>query len=262
MKLSTGSDRSFLFLFCPAFRGYPDFCKPELGGVFLPPLPRQLIVFAKSPELGRVKTRLQPFLAEAESLRLHRAFVEDTVSLVRGIELEHLEIHFSGLAAQDLLPSGIDVLRQFGADLGERLENAARHAFSFGPRRLIFLGTDSPAMSRDQIRHAFKALESHDIVIGPAEDGGYTLLGLRACYVQLFHKIRWGGSLVLEQTLHRAREIGIEPHLLPLWWDVDRPKDLTRLARKIKQLKRTGKDYPKRTEEVLDALRASSRGLI
>jgi len=116
-------------------------------------------------------------------------------------------------------------------DLGERLVAAARHVFADGHKKLIIIGTDSPNLPLDYLEEANRALESHDIVLGPAEDGGYYLIGMKEIHRKLFEEIAWSSSEVLSQTLERAGHLNLRVHLLPTWYDVDDLPSYQRLKR-------------------------------
>jgi len=113
-------------------------------------------------------------------------------------------------------------------DLGERIHHAVATVLSRGFQRVITIGTDSPSMPAGFLDEAAEALGNHDVVLGPAEDGGYYLIGLKAAHEALFREIDWSTEKVLAQTLKNARRLGLRTHLLPTWFDVD---DVTSLRR-------------------------------
>jgi rSAM/selenodomain-associated transferase 1 len=121
---------------------------------------------------------------------------------------------------------------QQGEDLGERMFHAASRAL-VQAESVLLLGTDCPGVTRDYLVRAFQALHRAEVVIGPAEDGGYVLLGLRRVDRKLFRGLAWGTSSVLEQTLERVMALGWRHALLEPLWDVDRPRDVERLAREF-----------------------------
>ena len=213
-----------------------------------------LVVFAKTPELGRVKTRLQPRLAPEDALRLHVAFVHDTLELARDAGAARVVVAFSGDPQLELVPPGIAVDRQAGADLGERLQDATRRAFAAGAARLVVIGTDSPDLPAQRIDAAFRRLETSDLVLGPAADGGYYLIGLNGPHLGVYDAIDWGSERVLDQTRSRASALGLRVSELEPWFDVDRPEDLQRLADEIRRRSKARTAYPRSTAEVLDLL--------
>ena len=185
-----------------------------------------LMIFAKAPELGAVKTRLA--LPPAKAVALHRAFVSDVVNATMGFWQQVLwatdESHpFFTQFDQPLR-------RQRGIDLGERMAYAFRESL-VQYERVVVIGTDAPHLPAYLIRDAFDALKLHDVVIGPSCDGGYYLLGLKRFLPDLFEpRIGWSGADVFSRTLAVLRDAQITPHILPFWFDVDRPEDLRRLA--------------------------------
>ena len=185
-----------------------------------------LMIFAKAPELGAVKTRLELPIDEAAAL--HRAFVSDVVNGTMGFWQQVLwttdESHpFFTQFDQPLH-------RQSGIDLGERMAHAFQQSLA-QYARVVVIGTDAPNLPVSFIRDAFDALKYHDVVIGPSCDGGYYLLGLTRFLPALFERrIGWSGADVFSRTLAVLREDQITPHILPFWFDVDRPEDLRRLA--------------------------------
>jgi len=121
---------------------------------------------------------------------------------------------------------------QQGDDLGERMLNAAGRALE-QVERVLLIGTDCPAISADYLVQAFRALDRVDVVVGPAEDGGYVLLGLRRVSRHLFEGVEWGTQAVLQQTLKQVSSLNWSCTLLDTLWDVDRPEDLSRLKREF-----------------------------
>jgi len=189
-----------------------------------------LAVFAKAPIPGRVKTRLCPPLTAAQAARLHVAFVRDTVRKVA------LHAPNSGGASRPILyhsgdPAGLhgplaDLppvawAPQGEGDLGARMARV--------PAPCLILGTDSPHLPAARLRQAVDALRESDVVLGPADDGGYYLIGLRAPQPALFDGIAWSTSQVLAQTLARAETLGLRVAVLPPYYDIDTPTDLRRL---------------------------------
>jgi rSAM/selenodomain-associated transferase 1 len=211
-------------------------------------------VFAKSPELGRVKTRLQPGIPAETSLQLHRAFVEDTLEMGLREAAAPVVIAFSERPDPTLVPRQVEVELQVGEGLGQRLIHATRTAFRKGCDRLVVIGTDSPDLPEGRIRRAFEALERFEVCLGPAADGGYYLIGLRSEHEGLFQRIEWSTNRVLEQTLDRAAELGLQVLQLESWFDVDTPEDLDRLRQEIAIRRQTGRPFPRRSAALLDLL--------
>ena len=185
-----------------------------------------LMIFAKAPEMGKVKTRLQ--LPDREAKTLHEAFVTD---VLRGTEGPWERVLWVTDAAHPFFQDvGMSVLAQRGPGLGERLAYAFEEMLQFYTR-VVVIGTDAPHLGVDVIQNAFNALEKADAVIGPSSDGGYYLLGLTRLMPALFTPdMGWGGAHVCANTVEAVRASQVEPSMLPMDFDVDRPDDLKRLA--------------------------------
>lgn len=195
---------------------------------------RRLLLFTKPAREGRVKTRLIGELTAAEAAELHAAFLEDLLARLRGGDFE-LRLAWA-LDPDDEVPDGpVPGIRQRGEGLGDRLylalSEAAREAAA-----VMALGSDHPTLPLALIHRAFEAVErGAEVVLGPAEDGGYYLIALRAEAVsrRLFEDIAWSTERVLPATLERCRELGLRVELLPEASDVDTPEDLRRLAERM-----------------------------
>ena len=186
----------------------------------------RVVVFSKSADPGTVKTRLRELLTEDQCLSLHIALLKDTIQRVKLFE-PVLYLSGSGHLSfeTDLL-----VRNQNGRDLGERLADAFRKELRKFVK-VIVIGTDSPTFPVEQISKAFTALDRHDAVFGPSEDGGYYLIGLRTFVPQIFEDIPWGSSTVLKETL--AKIGGHSYSLLETYFDIDTPQDLIRLEKEL-----------------------------
>ncbi|MEO6195988.1 MAG: TIGR04282 family arsenosugar biosynthesis glycosyltransferase [Thermoanaerobaculia bacterium] len=198
---------------------------------------RILLLFTKPAREGRVKTRLIGDLTAAEAAALHAAFLEDLLDRLRAGEFE-LRIAWALEAGEAMpqIPAGPwSGLRQEGDDLGGRLYRAL-HDAAAGAGAVAALGSDHPTLPLERVHRAFETIESGaDVVLGPAEDGGYYLIALRAGAVtpRLFAEIAWSTDQVLAATLDRCRELGLTVELLPAASDVDTPEDLRRLAARM-----------------------------
>ncbi len=200
---------------------------------------RRLLLFTKPAREGRVKTRLIGDLTAAEAAELHAAFLADLLDRLREGDFE-LRLAWA-LDPDEEIPEGpVPGLRQEGSDLGERLYRALSSGESAGDARTVMaLGSDHPTLPLDLIHRAFETLETPeagaDVVLGPAEDGGYYLIALRAgdVHPRLFEAIAWSTEQVLPATLERCRELGLAVGLLPEASDVDTPEDLRRLAERM-----------------------------
>ncbi len=190
---------------------------------------RLLLIFAKLPEPGRVKTRLAEGVGAAEAARIYRAMARRIVDALR-IGPWRAVLCFD---PPDALPAvaewlggnGLEFRAQGEGDLGERLEHAFREALRRS-RKAVVVGTDAPELDGEVVRTAFQALDAADLVVGPSLDGGYYLLGLRRWAPELFRDIPWSTSEVLRTTLRRAEELGLRIVLLDPLRDVDTVEDL------------------------------------
>ncbi|KAF0220337.1 MAG: hypothetical protein FD174_1238 [Geobacteraceae bacterium] len=193
-----------------------------------------LIIFAKRPTPGRVKTRLAATLSAEDAAELYRCMLFDTLAKAKELagpdKLVFYEpaagaaAYFKGIAA------GMETCPQEGNDLGKRMENAFKRTLEMGYEAAVIIGTDSPDLPSSFIEEAFAMLESRDIdaVFGPSEDGGYYLIAMKRLQGELFKGIPWSSGAVLEKSLEKAAEAGIRVSLLPRWYDVDTFEDLQR----------------------------------
>lgn len=193
-----------------------------------------LIVFAKPPVPGKVKTRLTPLLSDEEAARLYEAFLRDALDRYTKLEAD-VRWYWSRPADMSLPVS--DALTehvQQGEGLGARMRRAFRETLEGGYDRAVIVGTDHPTLLPSFAEEAFAALsEPEHVCIGPSEDGGYYLLGMEAFYPQLFEGMTYSHADVFRKTMRRAEEAGLLVTVLPRWYDVDTPGDLRRLARDL-----------------------------
>ncbi len=216
-----------------------------------------LAVFARAPELGRVKTRLCPPFTADEAVRFHRALVEDTLEQLGKVNRPDLSrvllLSRPLLQATDLdVPRGWTIGIQSPGDLGAKLSSFFGNAFRREAQRVVVLGCDSPTLPLEVIHDAFEDLARVDVTLGPAADGGYYLIGARLFLPDLFRGISWGTEHVLRQTRAAIERLGHRYHLLVPWYDVDRPQDLDRLREEIGYLRRAQPVLvPRRLAEML-----------
>lgn len=198
------------------------------------PHPDRLIVFTRYPEAGRNKTRLIPVLGAAGAAQLHERMTRLTLEWAERLSTAQpvdVQIQFTGAeesAMAERFGSQFAYVPQCDGDLGQRLERAVGECFENGCQRVVVVGTDCPTLSELIVRQAYDHLRDHDVVIGPAADGGYYLIGLSKHVSSLFRDIAWSTDQVLEQTLAAAIQFGLSIALLPTLEDVDRPEDLER----------------------------------
>lgn len=194
-----------------------------------------LVVFAKRPEPGRVKTRLCPPFTPEEAAGLYAALLEDVleetsrigralgIATCLALDPPDAVAEFAGL-----LPAGMDLVAQRGDGLSARMEHAAASAFAAGHAPVLLRGSDSPLLGAETVAEALAALREHDLAVCPDLDGGYNLIGLAAPAPGLFdHPM--STARVLEDTLARARAAGLRARVLPAGFDVDTVDDLVHL---------------------------------
>jgi rSAM/selenodomain-associated transferase 1 len=191
-----------------------------------------ILVFAKAPAAGAVKTRLASALGQGAAAELARAFLRDTwMWLQTAAEGEAAPVlALAGDPSSIDLP-GAEIWPQGSGDLGERLARGITKALERA-RWVIAIGADSPGLPAELLRAAIGALREgeEDSVIGPCDDGGFYLLGLRRCPEGIFNGLPWSEATTFDATLARLRERGLRTAILDAWFDVDRPDDLERLA--------------------------------
>lgn len=191
-----------------------------------------LIVFARYPEPGKTKTRLIPTLGAVEAADIQHRLSLRTLKVVKEFCRDRkgdVEVRFTGGTAEQMeLLYGTDwrYRDQLEGGLGQRLTLAIAEGFFAGAQSVVVIGTDCPALSADHLQAAHNALFDADVVLGPALDGGYYLVGLRQPHSELFDGIAWSTDQVLRQTQEAASRLGLLVHLLEALADIDRPEDL------------------------------------
>ncbi len=196
-----------------------------------------ILLFVKAPLPGQVKSRLAAVLGNAVVLELYRNFVLDLLQAVDHTGLPSVIFHHPPDAAgeiADWLGSERIYKGQQGKDVGERMEQAFRDTFSGGCSRVVLIGSDIPDLPCHVLAGAFDALERHDAVIGPAEDGGYYLIGFRreTFLPEVFRGIPWSTNTVFQLTIGILERAGQTVHHLARWRDVDTTDDLRDLMRR------------------------------
>ena len=217
-----------------------------------------LILFAKAPEPGEVKTRLQPLLSKEEAAALQEALILDTLVSTRSLPVQRAlacapTIHHPFFARRRKEES-LFLIEQEGRDLGSRMKNAFKWGFAQGFEKVVLIGCDAPTLPFGFIQEAFERLDSFHVTLGPSRDGGYYLIGARPPLPDLFDGVDWGTDRVLTATLRRWNKRGEPLHLLPFWYDIDRPEDLLFLKEHLLVLERQGKPAPKETRRVIRSL--------
>jgi uncharacterized protein len=197
-----------------------------------------LAVMTKAPRAGQVKTRLVPPLSPQEAAQLNVCFLRDTATAIakacgttaRGIGV------YTPVGAEaayiDILPNDFDLLPQRGDGFGERLAFAAADLFQCGFTSVCLIDSDSPTIAADVYTKAVELLSkpTQRVVLGPSDDGGYYLIGIKREHPELFQRIDWSTERVLDQTKQRAQEIKVDVSLLPTGYDIDDAAGLRRLC--------------------------------
>jgi uncharacterized protein len=206
----------------------------------VPPGLCALGIMTKVPRAGVVKTRLQPPLTPEEAAALNICFLRDTARsignagpYVRGVGVftpPGNEKHYA-----EILPAHFDLLPQREGDFGERLAQAIDDLFRIGFESCCLIDSDSPTVTPEVFRAAVDFLRSNDnpLVLGPSDDGGYYLIGMRKLHRRVFEEIDWSTESVLAQTKERGRELGLGIEILPTFFDVDDRATLRRLCREL-----------------------------
>jgi rSAM/selenodomain-associated transferase 1 len=195
-----------------------------------------LVIFARAPEPGRVKTRLVPLLGEKGAARLHARLVERTLKTALAAGFGSVDLYCSPTVKNSFFTKikerfDVSLRSQGGGDIGDRMHRAFKRVLRRHPYAVL-IGSDCPALKPADLRAAARALrEGADAVLAPAEDGGYPLIGLRRVSRRLFDGIAWGSPQVLAQTRRRLKALRWRWRELRTVWDVDRPEDVTRLNR-------------------------------
>lgn len=194
---------------------------------------RQLIIFSKNPVAGKVKTRLAADIGDEKALAVYHQLLQLTAEVAATVNAEAIACYSDRLEEGDIFGKlGFEKAVQKGADLGERMCNAFENSFREGFRHVVLIGSDCPELDRGIIEAALDHLQTYDMVIGPATDGGYYLIGLTANYRDLFIGREWSHQNVFAQTMETAKALGLSFFELPELSDVDNLSDLEAVREK------------------------------
>ncbi len=191
-----------------------------------------ILVFSKAPVVGQVNTRLVPYITAEQAASLHEELTHDRLRMCTTADLCDVELWCSPDTRHPFFFDcrqryGVQLQTQIGNDLGERM-SAALQMMLGRYKKIIIIGTDAPALDIDTIDAVVNQLEHSDIVLVPAEDGGYVLLGASKHHQDLLVDVPWGTEGVLASTVRNIERLGLSYSLLGECWDVDRPEDLER----------------------------------
>ena len=200
-----------------------------------------IIIFAKEPKRGRVKTRLQEYLGKKLCVNIYKAFLRDTLDLVTKNSCEYKILAYDSYGEsprylKEIAPR-YTFYKQKGNGLGERMYNTFRFAKATGASKMVIIGSDSPTLPASSIKKAFGLLDSADLVLGPSLDGGYYLIGLKSSCAGLFKGITWSSPTVFKDTMKNARRLKKKVALLDKRYDIDDIRDLFRLKDDLNKLK-------------------------
>jgi uncharacterized protein len=199
-----------------------------------------LIVIAKRPTPGKTKTRLVPPLTPEQATRLYECFLQDTLDLIKQVSdiqpaiaffPEYERVYFEKLAP------GFDLHLQNGAALGERLDDALQHYLRSGNCHVVIMDSDSPTLPVAYLSQAFDELnKGSEMVLGPCDDGGYYLIGLKQPAPRLLREVQMSTPHVAQDTLNIAAEMELKYSLLPIWYDIDEILTLRRLVGELEKM--------------------------
>lgn len=202
-------------------------------------LAKTIVIFVKAPVPGFAKTRFVPALSPERAAALSRALARDTLKTAAQLPSVSVLVAYRAHSSMpdidwlvednSLGQTDVDWFVQEGHDLGGRLKHAVSRAFSRGPRSVLIIGSDLPSLNPPLLDKAFGLMQSSPVILGPAEDGGYYLLGLREPHISIFEDIEWSQPTVLAQTVAKLQLLRIDYQMLPRRMDLDTPDDLLRL---------------------------------
>jgi rSAM/selenodomain-associated transferase 1 len=168
----------------------------------LPTSKSALIVFARNPELGKCKTRLAKTVGDENALAIYKLLLGHTVEITKNLNIDKYVYYSNSIVKNDVWNE--DIFRkkkQEGEDLGRRMDNAFLDLFTVGYQKVIIIGSDMYDLNKTDLENAYSCLEKNDVVIGPASDGGYYLLGMKKLYTQVFKNKKWGTNSVFKDTM-------------------------------------------------------------
>jgi len=200
---------------------------------------RTLVIMAKAPRLGSVKTRLAASLAPQAVIELYQCLLNDTISLAQALEGVEVAIMCPASDVEELCRATsktVPIVPQTGQGLAAGLTCVFTHFGASPRRRVVAFNSDSPHLPASVLEAAFDALETYDLVVGPTHDGGYYLVGARASHPDLFTRGGMGTANAFEALLARARALGLSTYLTERFYDIDIAEDLNQLAAELKRM--------------------------
>ncbi|WP_310556966.1 TIGR04282 family arsenosugar biosynthesis glycosyltransferase [Flavobacterium sp.] len=195
-----------------------------------------ILIFTRNPELGKVKTRLAASIGNENALEIYKFLLNHSEKIVSQVNATRRVLYSEEINTNDIWNNQLFQKKlQFGNDLGEKMQNAFADGFIDGFKKIVIIGTDLYDLEVSDIENAFLALETHNVVIGPAEDGGYYLLGLRHIPENIFSNKKWSTASVLKDTLNDIQNL--KYHLLETKNDIDTIDDIKNIPIFQKYLK-------------------------
>ena len=201
-----------------------------------------ILFFAKYPQVGQVKTRLAGDVGDEHAAELYKRFVLDMLSMLNNLETDIIIAvepadacgSFSQWTGRQYRYVG-----QVGRNIGAKMKNAMEAAFEQGYDRVVLIGSDLPDLPSDFLGYALDALDRYDVVMGPAHDGGYYLVGFgrKSFLPEVFRGMTWGSNQVFTQTMNVLDQAGCRTHVLPEWYDIDTAADLQNLVLRCEDTK-------------------------
>ncbi|WP_422349169.1 TIGR04282 family arsenosugar biosynthesis glycosyltransferase [Flagellimonas sp.] len=184
-----------------------------------------LLIFTRNPELGKCKTRLAAKVGDQTALDIYKFLLSHTVNITSELDVTKWVFYSNEIWEKDIWANGTYQKKlQNGTDLGQRMLNAFQEGFESDYEKIVIIGSDMYDLSQVDLESAFSQLNQHDYVVGPAEDGGYYLLGMTALNKELFQDKQWGTETVLEDTLAHFEQEKVS--MLPVKNDVDHYEDI------------------------------------
>lgn len=184
-----------------------------------------LIIFTRNPELGKCKTRLAKSVGDEAALNIYKYLLQHTANVSKKVDAERFVFYSEAIQQHDIWDNNhFNKKLQKGNDLGERMQNAFKDLLNLGYKNVLIIGSDLLDLNETIIESAFKKLDTNNVVIGPAEDGGYYLLGMKTLHKSIFTNKKWGTETVLEETKNDLKDQNL--YVLQILNDIDYVEDL------------------------------------
>lgn len=187
-----------------------------------------IIIFVRHPEPGKVKTRLAATIGDENAVKVYHLLLKHTFDLIKNSSLP-VYVYYADMVMQDDLWRGNNIIKRCQAtgDLGEKMAHAFQDVFADGYSKVVIIGSDCYELNRQMVYDCLEILETKEIVIGPAKDGGYYLLGMRSPFKNLFQGIAWSTGAVFKETVRQVQRNNYSVHILPVLTDVDTEEDIS-----------------------------------